>query len=226
MAVDLNLLLLDPRKGRPLVDNARCDFATSAAVLRQLEEQGRISVKARGRFARTWTIRVTDMTPIGDPVTDTALRNLGGRPKTVREAMFRYGQLWRQTAYAVLAERGVIQYERRKYFRLTLSDRWKVTDINEHERLRTALSDAVLNGGNPDTHWTALIALLYQVNVVPVLFPEKRKEAKRRAADIAHYDWASEALRKALEVRRRAMVVLTPHMFSVSTTRKPRPETT
>lgn len=211
LAAEINLMLIDAKSGRPIVDSARCDFVTSAAVLRDLEAQRRIVVAAKGRLARSWTVRVASMRPVGDPVNDAALRNLVGRPRTIREIMYRYGYLWRRAAYSQLSHVGIVRYEPRRVTRLTFSERWRIVDPAAYGQLRVAVERAVLDDHLPDDRTTAL---LHHAGALTRLFSDSKKEAKRRAADIAQRDWASDALRKALDARRRTMVMLNPQTVS------------
>ncbi|MCW4354159.1 GPP34 family phosphoprotein [Hoyosella sp. YIM 151337] len=214
LAAEINLMLIDAKSGRPVVDNARCDFVTSAAVLRDLEAQRRIVVAAKGRLARSWTVRVASMRPVGDPVNDAALRNLVGRPRTIREIMYRYGYLWRRAACNQLSHLGIVRYEPRRVSRLAFSERWRIVDPTAYGQLRAAVERAVLDEQSPDDRITALVALLHHAGALTRLFSDSKKEAKRRAADFAQRDWASDALRKALDARRRTMVMLNPQTVS------------
>lgn len=223
LAADINLMLIDVRAGRPVVDNARCDYATSAAVLCDLESQGRIAVSGKGRFARTRTVRVLSMRPVGEPVTDSAVRNLVGRPRTIREIMYRYGYLWRQSAYAAMAADEILRFEPRRIWSLSFTERWKIVNAEAYDKLCGDVARVLLDEAEPNSHLTTLIALLHQVSAVARLFPDNRKDARRRAADIAQRLWAGDALRKALDQRRRAMVMLNPHNLALPAPQKPQP---
>src|SRR5262249_39060428 len=120
----------------------------------------------------------------------------------------------RATLYQRLADRGVVRAERGKIFGVFPVHRWPAQDATDEAEVRQLVTQALVQQVVPDTRTAALIALAHAVGcedkiVAPQQHGLSKRELRARAEAIAEGDWASEAVRKAIEQMMAAVVAAT-----------------
>ena len=188
----------------------------------------------RGWAARTWSkltlrnkvdltgeqdpgkrgrIIVRDPSPAGDAVLDAALQILiarqGRKPAKVIKPL---SKNLRRTLYQRLADRGVVRAERGKILGVFPIRRWPAHDASEEAEVRRLMTQALVQQVVPDTRTAALIALVHAVGRVDKIVDARqhglsKRELRARAAAITKGNWASEAVRKAIQEMMEAAFV-------------------
>jgi len=155
-------------------------------------------------------IIVRDPSPLGDAILDTALETVaayrGKRPSTVIRPL---SKNLRRTLYERLAGNGVVGAERRKIFGVFPSHRWPAQDTSHEAEVRRLMTQALVQQVAPDTRTAALIALVHAVGCLDKIVDPRqhglsKRELRARAKKIAEGNWASAAVRKAIEERMAA----------------------
>ena len=208
IAEDLLLLFYDDESGRASFDGTKVSYALAGAVLVELSMLGRVDVARRGEAVRAGRIVIHDESPTGDDVLDTGLKRLsraaGRKPKSVLGSL-RKGV--REQLLERLADSGRMRRETIKILGLFPATRWPCDDIVHKTRLRENLRSALVYGTQPDDRTAALISLLVAVDGITKVVPSDDKRAtKRRAKEISESDWASEAVRKAVQEVNSAVI--------------------
>ena len=124
--------------------------------------------------------------------------------------------------YERLASRGVVRAERSRVFGVFPVRRWPADDASEEAEVRRLMAQALVQQVTPDTRTAALIALAHAVGYVDKIVDARqlglsKRELRARAAEIAEGNWASEAVRKAIE-EMMAAVMVTITAATVATT--------
>jgi len=136
---------------------------------------------------------------------DTALETVtayqGKRPSAVIRPL---SKNLRRTLHERLAGNGVVRAERRKIFGVFPSHRWPAQDTSHEAEVRRLITQALVQQVTPDTRTAALIALVHAVGCVDKIVDPgqnglSKRELRARAKMIADGNWASAAVRKAIE---------------------------
>src|SRR5215471_1213366 len=210
LAEDLLLLVTDDDSGRLSAPADRVAAGLGGANLVELTLQNKVDLTGEQDPGRPGRIIVRDPSPPGDAILDTALETVtayqGKRPSTVIRPL---SKNLRRTLYERLAGNGVVRAERRKIFGVFPSQRWPAQDASHEAEVRRLMTQALVQQVAPDTRTAALIALVHAVGCVDKIVDPRqhslaKQELKARAKKIAEGNWASAAVRKAIEERMAA----------------------
>jgi hypothetical protein len=205
IAEDLLLLITDDDTGRLVASSSEVDVALGGAMLVELADLGRVGVAEPGGRVRKGRVEVLDRTPTGDPMLDgalaTAVAKEGKRPQDVVTAL---GKKQREAVYGRLVEAGILRAERGKVLGVFPLKRWPAEDAAHEEQVRAAVVTALRNGLAGDARTAALVSLLLALKAVHKAVPPSatglsKREQNANAKRIAQGDWASAAVRKAID---------------------------
>jgi hypothetical protein len=207
LAEDLLLLITDDASGRLSAPADRVDAGLGGANLVELTLRNKVDRSGEQDPGKPGRIIVRDPSPLGDAILDTALETVtayqGKRPSTVIRPL---SKNLRRTLYERLAGNGVVGAERRKIFGVFPSHRWPAQDTSHEAEVRRLMTQALVQQVAPDTRTAALIALVHAVGCVDKIVDPRqhglpKRELRARAKKIAEGNWASAAVRKAIEER-------------------------
>ncbi len=214
IAEDLLLLLTDDETGKRSGTTTEVDLALGGAMLLDLALAGRADVAGPGEDVRAGRLVVRDDTPTEDPLLDEALATVedkqGKRPRDVVRTL---SKKLRPRLYDRLVERGVLREEKGRALGIFPVDRWPAEQAEHERELRDRLRAALRTGLATDPRTGALVALLSALKAVPkVMDPDEvgltKRELKDNAKRIAEGEWASAAVRKAIDSMNAAMVAV------------------
>jgi hypothetical protein len=207
IAEDLLLLLTEDRTGKLLAPPAEVDAALSGAQLIELSLSGRVDVDARKRLV------VRDGSPTGDDLLDRALGVVSGKQgKKPPVVLGPLGKNLRERLYARLTESGILRAQHDKVLGLFPRHRWPTASADHEATVRRALTATLVTGTTPDPRDASLVALLHALRVThKVVVPKEhglsRRALDRRAAQVAEGNWASEAVRHAVDAMASSVTV-------------------
>jgi hypothetical protein len=213
LAEDLLLLVTDDASGRLSAPAEQVDAGLGGANLVELTLRNKVDLTGEQDPGKPGRIIVRDPSPAGDAVLDAALKILiarqGRKPSTVIGPL---SKNLRRTLYQWLADRGVVRAERGKILGVFPIRRWPAHDASEETQVRLLMTQALVQQVTPDTRTAALIALVHAVGRVDKIVDARqhglsKRELRARAAEIAKGNWASEAVRKAIEEMMAAVFV-------------------
>ena len=213
LAEDLLLLVTDDASGRLSAPAAQVDAGLGGANLIELTLRDKVDLTGEQDPGKPGRIVVRDPSPAGDAVLDAALEILiarhGQKPSAVIGPL---SKNLRETLYQRLADGGMVRAERGKIFGVFPIHRWPAQDASEEAEVRRLMARALVQREAPDTRTAALIALVHAVGCVdkvvdPREYGLSKRELRARAAEIAKGNWASEAVRKAIEEMMAAVLV-------------------
>jgi hypothetical protein len=223
MAEDLLLLVTDDASGRLSAPAAQVDAGLGGANLVELTLRNKVDLSGEGDQGKPGRIIVRDPSAAGDAVLDAALEiviaHQGKKPSTVIRPL---SKNLRQTLYQRLADSGVVRAGQGKILGIIPTHRWPAQDASHEAEVRRLVAQALGQQMAPDTRTGALIALLHALRcedkiVDPGQYGLSKRELRARAEEIAKGNWASEAVRKAIEEMMAAVVAATT-AASVATT--------
>jgi hypothetical protein len=215
LAEDLLLLVTDDASGRLSAPVAPLDAGLGGANLVELTLLNKVGLSGEQDQGKPGRIIVRDSSPAGDAVLDAALEILiahqGQKPSTVIKPL---SKNLRPTLYQRLAESGIVRAERGKMFGVFPSHRWPAQDASHEAEVRRLMTQALVQQEAADTRTAALIALVHAIGcedkvVDPRQYGLSKRELKARAEEIAKGNWASEAVRKAIEEMMAAVTAAT-----------------
>jgi hypothetical protein len=215
IAEDLLLLLTDDRTGKLVVGANEVDVALGGALLIELALAQRVDVAGDDGPVRKGRLLVKDAGPTSDSVLDEALGQIDAKQgKAPKDVVSGVGKGVRERLHARLGERGLLHEETAKILGIFPSRRWPSTDPTHEDSVRALVADALRAGSTDDARVAALIALLHALKAVgKVVDPAELGMAKREmnasAKRIAAGDWASEAVRKAIDAMSAAVIAAT-----------------
>jgi hypothetical protein len=207
LAEDLLLVVTDDASGRLSAPADQVDAGLGGANLVELTLRNKVDLTGEQDPGKPGRIIVRDPSPPGDAILDTALETVtayqGKRPSTVIRPL---SKNLRRTLYERLAGNGVVRAERRKIFGVFPSHRWPAQDASHEAEVRRLMTQALVQQVAPDTRTAALIALVHAVGCVDKIVDPRqhglsKRELRARAKKIAEGNWASAAVRKAIEER-------------------------
>jgi hypothetical protein len=207
IAEDLLLLLLDDVSGKKTTDATRLDYALGGAVLLELAMAARVDVTDKPGWLGRTRVVVIDATAMGDSVLDDALILLRtGRARDPQSAVAALSKQLRKTLLGRLAEHGLLRRGSDRVLGMFPRERWPAVDTARAAQLRARLHDVLVVGLTSDPRTSALVALLSAIDHVhKVIDVADRKAVKARAKKIADCDWASDAVRKAVQAAQSAV---------------------
>ncbi len=207
LTVEFILLALGDDSGKPLVDSIKLKAAVAGAAIVDLTFDGALRLTERGdpefkpgRLVRTGRL-VTDAR-----LAEVAEQSHNRKPK---DAVGRIGGMsaWRDRAGgfkdAVLEDlvaEGVLTHEQGKVLGLFTTNAWPLARPEVEREILDRVRATVVTGTEPDARTSALVALLYSVDLLPKLFPDQPKRAvQARGKAVANAEWGADAVRKAVQ---------------------------
>jgi Golgi phosphoprotein 3 (GPP34) len=215
LAEDLLLLLTDDASGKLRSPAGETDIALGGANLVELTLMGQADLSSDGDPGKPGRIIVRDPAPPGDEVLAGALQTLidhqGDKPQAVITPL---GKNLRTVLYQRLTDSGVLRAEHGRILGIFPTRTWPAKDGQHEAGVRQLITQVLVPGAAPDQRIAALIALLHALRCEDkVVDPQQngisKKELRARAEQIAEGDWASEAVRKAIEQMMAAVIAAT-----------------
>ena len=212
MAEDLLLLVTDDASGRLSAPAAQVDAGLGGANLVELTLRNKVDLSGEGDQGKPGRIIVRDPSPAGDTVLDAALEIIiahqGKKPSTVIRPL---SKNLRQSLYQRLADGGVVRAEQGRILGVFPTHRWPAQDASHEAEVRRLVTQVLTQQTAPDGRTAALIALLHALRcedkiVDPGQYGLSKRELRARAEEVAKGNWASEAVRKAIEETTAAVV--------------------
>ena len=203
-AGDLLLLTTDPTSGKSTIGSMESDAVLGGAMLYDLVELGRLALEGKDKKAR---VAVADRAPVPDPALEAAFARVRDRkPAKAQNIVTRLGKHGQKNLYSALAAEGSVRARDKKLFGIFPLTRHDVLAKVRRDDLLRRIRASLLQGQPPDDETGPLIGLLSAGNLVKfVVDRPDRKRAKKRAAEIAEGDWASESVRAAIRAANAAM---------------------
>jgi hypothetical protein len=223
LAEDLLLLVTDDASGQLSAPAAQVDAGLSGANLVELALLNKVDLSAEGEDGRPGRIVVRDPSPAGDDVLDAALgvlaANQGKKPSAVIRPL---SKNLRQALYERLAAAGVVRAGRGKTLGIFRTRSWPAQDASHEAQVRELLTQALVQQTAPDARIAALIALLHALRcehkvVDPEPYGLSKRQLAARAGEIAQGNWASGAVRKAIDEMNAAVIAATTAATIAST---------
>jgi len=205
LAEDLLLLVTDDASGRLSVPGVQADAGLGGANLVELTLLGKVDVAGEQDPGKPGRIIVRDPSPPGDEVLGAALQTLSARQGSKPSAEIRpLGKNLRPVLYQRLAASGVLRAGHGRALGIFPTRTWPTQDPGHEAEMRQLVIQALVQPGAPDERTAALIALLHALKcehkvVDPRPYQLSRRQLRARAAEIAQGNWASEAVRKAID---------------------------
>jgi hypothetical protein len=205
LAEDLLLLVTDDASGRLSAPAAKVDVGLGGANLAELTLLNKVDISGEQDRGRRGRIIVRDPSPAGDDVLDAALQVLvarqGSKPSAVVKPL---GKNLRETLYQRLAASGVLRAGQGRDLGIFPIRTWPTQDASHEAEVRQMVTQALIQHTAADERTAALIALLHALRcehkvVDPGTCQLSRRQLRVRAGDIARGNWASEAVRKAID---------------------------
>jgi hypothetical protein len=207
LTVEFLLLALGDVSGKPLVDSVKLKAAVAGAAIVDLTFDGALRLTERGdpEFKPGRLVRTTQT--VADPrLAEVAELSHNRKP---RDAVGRVGGMsaWKDRAGDLkdavlddLVAEGVLTHERGKVLGLFATHAWPLARPEVEREVLDRVRAAVVTGTEPDARTSALVALLYSVDLLPKLFPDQPKRAvQARGKAVANAEWGAEAVRKAVQ---------------------------
>jgi hypothetical protein len=209
MAEEVLLLLVDDRTGRFLVDSTRLDNVLAGAVLVELVTIERVGFPPAGGGVKRGRMVVVDSTPPGDPVLDGALATVAARrPAKPEQLIAKLRKRLRTTLLERLSAAGALHRSSRKVLGILPRTTWQPVGSSREKELRSRLQDALVADATPDARTAAIVGLLAAVKAAHKVVNGDKKAVKARAKDIAGGDWASAAVKRAIDAVNDSIAVL------------------
>jgi Golgi phosphoprotein 3 (GPP34) len=205
LAEDLLLLVTDDASGRLSAAGSQLDAGLGGANLIELTLMGKVDLAGEGSAGKPGRIIVRDSSPAGDDVLDAALRIVlarqGKKPSTVIRPL---SKNLRRTLYERLAASGAIRSEQGRALGVFPVRRWPAQDASHEAEVRRLVTQSLMQRTAADARSAALIALVHALRcehkiVDPRLSGLSRRQLRTRAEEIATGNWASEAVRQAID---------------------------
>ncbi|WBB73607.1 GPP34 family phosphoprotein [Micromonospora sp. WMMD1128] len=190
------------RLGRP-----HLDYGLAGALLLELALARRVEVADK-------RLVVTDPTPTGVPLLDEALATVGaGRPRKPKDWIGKLSKGLPDRVLDGLVGAGVLRRESDRVLLVFPRTRYPSPTGAEpaaETAARERMVAALVGNGPVDARTAALLTLARAVGLDRKLFRELPKErVKARLNEIAAGDWASAAVKKAIDEMQAAVIVAT-----------------
>jgi hypothetical protein len=198
---ELLLLAYDDKSGLNAA-GSHVETALGGAIVLELTLAERIDVQD-GR------VRVTDPTPLGEPILDEALASIAtDKPRKPKDLVQRVAKGRLKRVRESLVERGVLRHQRDKALGLFPFSRYLPGDPAAEADARSRLFAAVDAGRASDARTAALASLVYAMEMEKLALPgRKPRETRKVLKAIAEGSWASEASRKAVQETQAAVMI-------------------
>jgi Golgi phosphoprotein 3 (GPP34) len=205
LAENLLLLVTDDASGRLSVPGVQVDAGLGGANLVELILMHKVDLSGAGDEGKPGRIIIRDPSPAGDEVLDAALAIIAAHQGKKASAAIRpLSKNLRRTLYGRLAGGGVLRAGQGKILGVFPTRRWPALDASHEVELRRLVAEALVQRATPDARTAAVIALLHALKcehkiVDPQLCGLPKRQLRARAEEIAKGNWASEAVRKAID---------------------------
>lgn len=204
LAEELLLIALDDASGRDTTSMGSLDYGLAGAVLLDLSLGGAVTV-SDGRIAVTG---IPDEPLLADA---TAAIGADDRPRDARHWVKRLPKALKPLRERVadrLVERGALREEQRKLLGVFKVTRFPEADPSPERELRARLQAALVDGAEPDARTALLVSLLEPLDLVKAVVPkDARRDAKRRAKQIADHGVVGTGLDKVVQELQTAVMV-------------------
>lgn len=215
IAEDLLLLLTNDETGKLVASASEVDVALGGALLVELALMQRLDLAGPSEQVRKGHLVVRDASATSDPLLDEVLamagEKQGKKPQNVVTAL---GKGVRVRLYDRLAGRGLLRAESGKVLGIFPRHNWPAQDATHEDSVRADLLTALRNAMVPDPRTGALISLLLALNAVhkavnPAAAGLSKRDINANAKRIAGGDWASDAVRHAIDSMNAAVIAAT-----------------
>ena len=212
IAEDLLLLLTDDETGKLAASASEVDVALGGALLVELTLMQRVDLAGPSEQIRKGRLVVRDATATSDPLLDEALATVGQKQgKKPQNVVTALGKQARVRLYDRLVGRGLLRAESGKILGIFPGHNWPAQDATHEDAVRTDLLTALRNAMTADPRTGALISLLLALKAVPkAVGPAaaglSKREMNASAKRIAEGDWASGAVRHAIDGMNAAVI--------------------
>jgi hypothetical protein len=205
LAEDLLLLVTDGASGRLSAPADRVAAGLGGANLVELTVRNKVDLTGEQDPGKPGRIIVRDPSPAGEAILDAALETVtayqGKRPSAVIRPL---SKNLRRTLYERLVGNEVVRAEKSRILGVFPVRRWPAQDGSREAEVRRLMTQALVQQAAPDTRTAALIALVHAVGCVDKIVDPRqdglpKRELRARAKKIAEGNWASAAVRKAIE---------------------------
>jgi hypothetical protein len=203
---DLLLLAFDDA-GRDTFGMLQLDYVLAGAVLTELAIAGRAQVSGS-------KLVLADVSKTGEPVLDKAIELIAAarKPRRVESWIPTLSSGLRRTSVQWLLDQHVLHAVHDRVLWIFPRTRYVPTGggIDAEFRLRRTLESALDSNGPVDARAASLLSLLRAIDVLPKVFPARdAKKVNRRVEEIASGEWASAAVKKAVESMQAAILATT-----------------
>lgn len=212
IAEDLLLLLTDDDSGRLTAPADQVDVGLGGANLLELTLMNKVDLAREGEPGVPGRIVVRDGSPTGDAVLDAALEILkehqGKKPASLLRPLAKH---LRPTLYGRLVDSGVVRAEEGHVLGVFSTHRWPLQDTAHEAEVRGLLVRTLVEQAPPDPRTAALVALLHALGCEDKVVDPRRhgiskRQLRERAEEVANGDWASAAVRTAIDQMIAAVV--------------------
>lgn len=201
IAEDVFVLLVDDASGKPLVDSTKFPRVLAGALVLELAMSGCVRITGKGEQIKDGRLVVAGPPP-QDPLLARAHNVVGNEknPMKPQKAIEKLQKKLVDEVGARVAQQGYVELRRDKVWGLFPTTTWPARDTSRQEEARQWIGRAIVDGTTPSPGTSALISLVAAVDAVPKVLPGvDKKSAKKRAKEIAEGEWASAAVRKAVQ---------------------------
>lgn len=188
LAEELYLLALDEKRGtRRSMVAFTFDYVVAGALLMELALLNRVDADLK-------TVNVVDATPTGNPLLDTALREVAAakqaEPPTYWLKSLAYqAEQMEESVVQSLIEKGLLQREERKLLWVFSKPHYTLLDRSEVKDVRTRLRELILSNEIPTPRDVVLVSIAHACGVLTELFTDtERQQAQQRIDILARLD--------------------------------------
>ncbi len=212
IAEDLLLLLTADDTGKLVASAGEVDVALGGALLVELTLMKRVDLAGPGEPVRQGRLVVRDPSATSDPLLDEALATVGAKQgKKPQNVVAALGKHARARLYGRLVDRGLLHEESGKILGIFPRHAWPALDAAHEDAVRGDLLTSLAHAMAGDARTGALVSLLVALKVVdkvvdPVAAGLSKREMNANAKLIADADWASEAVRHAIDSVNAAVI--------------------
>ena len=215
IAEDLLLLLTNDETGKLAASHSEVDVALGGALLVELALMQRVDLAGPSEQVRRGRLVVRDASATSDPLLDEALATVGEKEgKKPQDVVTALGKHVRVRLYDRLVGRGLVRAESGKVLGIFPGRNWPAQDAAHEDFVRADLLTALRNATTGDARTGALISLLLALKAVPKAVDPaaaglSKREMNANAKRIAEGDWASDAVRHAIDSMIAAVIAAT-----------------
>jgi hypothetical protein len=215
IAEDLLLLLTNDETGKLAASHSEVDVALGGALLVELALMRRVDLAGPSEQVRRGRLVVRDASATSDPLLDEALATVGEKEgKKPQDVVTALGKHVRVRLYDRLVGRGLVRAESGKVLGIFPGHNWPAQDAAHEDFVRADLLTALRNATTGDARTGALISLLLALKAVPKAVDPaaaglSTREMNANAKRIAQGDWASDAVRHAIDSMIAAVIAAT-----------------